>query len=161
MNTNLDIINLNLINIKQELNNLEKLSENNEFVQAKLAKLNKCCEKMKVNVDLLFNSDDYLQKLKPFEYYKEFDENLSKYEYEHIKDYIINHTIENIEIDDYLNVNCKDCKNCKLCVNCENCRNCIGCYNCDQCYHSEKCINCSYQSDQSRCINWCGDDFIM
>lgn len=157
MNTNLDIINLNLINIKQELDNLENFSKNNEFIQAKLAKLNKYYEKMKINVDLLLNPNDYLQKLKPFEYYKKFNKNLLEYKYENIKDYIINHTIENIEIDNYLNVNCKDCENCKLCINCIHCCNCIECYNCHYCKYCEKCTNCSYQSNQYKSANWCGD----
>ena len=88
--------------------------------------------------------------LKSFEYYynlikEKFNYELTIFNFE----YHIGQINEQNEIDDYLNVDCKNCTNCIMCIDCINCENCIDCKqcikskNCEGCYLLYKCENCN------------------
>ena len=123
-----------------------------QLLHSNLDKINKCCNTINTSVNyigIIINTDKVNEignLFKPFEYYKKFNEDLLKDEYYKIKNYIIQHklNIKNIEIDDYLNVNCKDCEDCKLCIDCDCCENCIDCIECELCRNCETCLDCGF-----------------
>ena len=117
--------------------------------------------------------------LKPYEYYKKFNNELRLRDYELIKLRLLHEN--NIKIDDYLNVNCQNCKNCFICYDCKNCKNCYkckncngcencdkckfcddcyNCYNCEDCDYCKKCIICFDCRNCKNCYNICGDSDI-
>ena len=87
--------------------------------------------------------------IKPYKFY--YNNILNKFKHELTYDEyrtIINYNYFLCIPDDYLNVNCKDCKRCWGCVNCDNCtscEHCIGCVNCKYCYECKYCIKFKYQ----------------
>lgn len=63
---------------------------------------------------------------KSYEYYLQFNPNLTKSKYEEMIEYKPIFTI-----DDYMNINCINCVDCYCCINCINCNNCYGYNNCN------------------------------
>lgn len=99
--------------------------------------------------------------LKPYEYY-----------YKKIKELHINENYEfnklmfesfkkklkkyngDIEIDDYLNINCKNCVRCCCCIDCDDCNDCMDCKMCGKCGGCISCFNCF------KCVNCINIDGI-
>jgi len=55
-----------------------------------------------------------------------------------------------INIDDNLNINCKNCIGCKGCIECVSCKNCM---NCELCFRCEDCRNTINRRSQTNLIN--------
>ena len=165
------IENLNIFHTKfnKYINNIKFNEYDLKIVQNRLRKINKHYELLESNlndISIIINSNkiNEIDKLfKSFEYYQEFNEDLTEDEYNDIKNYTIKHTInidiKNIIIDDYLNINWNVeqsnqiksfCKNCKLCVNCINCNDCENCKYCECC---NGCIDCKYCEKCEKCEN--------
>jgi hypothetical protein len=169
------IENLNIFRTKFDkyIDNIIDNESNSEVLQNRLRKIDKYYELLESNlndISIIINSNkiNEIDKLfKPFEYYQEFNEDLTEDEYIDIKNYTIKHTIntdiKHIIIDDYLNVNWYDdwndgqsnqiksfCKNCKLCINCKNCNDCENCKYCEYC---NECIDCKYCEKCKKCEN--------
>ena len=120
-------------------------------------------EILKNNNDIKYHIDEIKKiinttTLKPYEYYKKFNNELIFEDYELIKLRLLHEN--DVEIDDYLNINCNNCSNCKLCYkcddcnncdNCDNCDNCNNCHNCNNCYNCKKCNKCDDCNDCSDC----------
>ena len=79
--------------------------------------------------DDLINILKHMQNpiFKSYEYYLQFNSNLTKSKYEEMIKYK-----PIFIIDDYMNINCINCVDCYCCINCINC---IGCYCCINCNH--------------------------
>jgi hypothetical protein len=63
-------------------------------------------------------------------------------------------------IDEFLNIDCKNCVNCFLCVGCINCTGCaycIDCYNCINCKSCKLCAICenNYVCYKNICCSYC------
>jgi hypothetical protein len=118
-------------------------------------------------VKILGPYEKYFNKIK-----EEYDYELPKDVYDYIVDYLVLCSPSKFTVDEYLNVNCKECTNCVCCIGCANCvdcficlfcRCCIDCQMCERCVecsYSKRCMFCKYsdyceQCENCHCCNYC------
>ena len=111
-------------------------------------------------IEYLNKVKQLITPLKPFEHYKKFNNELILNDYKLIKSKLLHEN--EVEIDDDLNVNCNNCKNCFVCYNCNDCKNCKYCYECNDCNDCCNCNNCHDCDDCNGChcccnCNYCND----
>lgn len=109
----------------------------------------------------------YTKKFKSFEYYAENIKKIfpkykfDKGNYDSIKNF---NYFKYSVIDEYLNIDCINCKkscccikciDCINCIECENCKELLDCYECTNCEESNNCEHCGECRKCDKCVN-CG-----
>lgn len=86
-----------------------------------------------MTADKMFNDYKYYYD----RIYNDYNIELPEYIYKKVKNYFMKTNIAIWHIDNYLNVNCLECRDCIACIQCRKCEECIGCIDC---LKSKKCL---------------------
>lgn len=145
--------NNNLCIITESFNTLKNIKPNNEILNYIISNINvlSCHSKINFFIDKIMNFQEY-------EYYYENIFNTFNYKLTKLEFNTFVNSLKIVKnVDEYLNVNCENCKNsfmCVNCINCEECKKCVDCeesYNLFKCKHCKKCENCYESSKCNDC----------
>ena len=143
-----DIITNDIANVSNE--NISVLNNENNIIQYEYYLISPYPEKiksLKYYIDKIkSNKLDMIYEYMIFNQYKYIIKNLNKN----------NENNEIMKIDDYLNINSYDLKDCYLCINCNNCIKCIdvnNSNNCNDCNNCRECTECNNCTDCTECNN--------